>query len=88
MTDCCSTKCVGGESENPRYRRILWIALWVNAAMFGVEVAGGIAANMRIFGYATETTPWWRNVGCTWARTLGSPTDIARLEARNALSCR
>ena len=44
MGDCCSGSC-----ETPavtsRYRRILWIALAVNAAMFGVEVVGGLAAS-------------------------------------------
>jgi Co/Zn/Cd efflux system component len=29
-------------SERPRYRRVLWIALLVNAAMFGIEVASGL----------------------------------------------
>ncbi len=29
---------------DPRYRRILWIALWVNAAMFGAEVTAGLHA--------------------------------------------
>ncbi len=28
-------------ARNPRYRRVLWIALVVNAVMFGVEVVGG-----------------------------------------------
>ncbi len=28
----------------PRYRRVLWVALLVNAAMFGVEVYAGLAA--------------------------------------------
>lgn len=28
----------------PRYRRVLWIALLVNAAMFAVEIAGGLAS--------------------------------------------
>ncbi|MDX5410287.1 MAG: cation transporter [Thauera sp.] len=30
---------------NPRFRRALWIALVVNAAMFAVEIAGGLHAN-------------------------------------------
>jgi Co/Zn/Cd efflux system component len=42
MSACCSGGC---SSEKPpvdrRYRRILWIALFVNAAMFVVELAGG-----------------------------------------------
>jgi Co/Zn/Cd efflux system component len=28
----------------PRYRRVLWIALLINAAMFAIELAGGINA--------------------------------------------
>jgi len=42
MSACCSGGC---SAEKPpvdaRYRRILWIALVVNAAMFGVELIGG-----------------------------------------------
>lgn len=42
MSACCSSAC---SPEKPpvdaKYRRILWIALIVNAAMFGVEVFGG-----------------------------------------------
>ena len=45
MSDCCSTSCAPpGQVVSPRYRRALWIALWVNAAMFAVEVAGGAAS--------------------------------------------
>ena len=29
-------------ATSPRYRRILWWALVINAAMFGVEIAGGL----------------------------------------------
>ena len=28
----------------PRYRRVLWVALVVNAAMFAIEIIGGIQA--------------------------------------------
>ncbi len=45
MSDCCSGGCSTDKPPvDPRYRRILWIALWVNALMFGVEIAGGWAA--------------------------------------------
>ncbi|MBI3100033.1 MAG: cation transporter [Burkholderiales bacterium] len=43
-----SAHCHGGcsssppPSANPRYRRILWIALLVNAAMFAVELGAGM----------------------------------------------
>jgi Co/Zn/Cd efflux system component len=45
MADCCSGGCSAGKPpSDPRYRRVLWIALVVNALMFGVELVGGWAA--------------------------------------------
>src|SRR5690242_2250054 len=45
MADCCSGGCSADKPPvDPVYRRILWIALVVNALMFGVELAGGWAA--------------------------------------------
>jgi Co/Zn/Cd efflux system component len=45
MADCCSGGCAPGKPPvDPKYRRILWIALVVNALMFGVELVGGWAA--------------------------------------------
>ncbi len=42
MSDCCSGGCtVTKPPVDPVYRRILWIALAVNAGMFGVEIFGG-----------------------------------------------
>lgn len=43
MSDsCCSHGCAAPTaSQSPRYRRILWAALLINAAMFAVELAGG-----------------------------------------------
>lgn len=42
MSACCSGGCASEKPPvDPRYRRILWIALLVNAAMFIVELAGG-----------------------------------------------
>jgi Co/Zn/Cd efflux system component len=32
-------------SQSPRYRRVLWAALFINAAMFVVELAGGLRAD-------------------------------------------
>lgn len=46
MSDCCSGACSStAPSLGPRYRRILWIALFVNVVMFGVELAGGLKAD-------------------------------------------
>jgi len=45
MADCCSGGCSADKPPvDPRYRRVLWIALVVNALMFGVEIVGGWAA--------------------------------------------
>src|SRR4051812_23001230 len=45
MSDCCAGPCAtGAPPPDPRYRRVLWIALVLNAAMFGVELAGGLHA--------------------------------------------
>ena len=44
---CAGPDCAGGgagDATSPRYRRILWIALAVNALMFAVEIIGGVAA--------------------------------------------
>lgn len=41
---CCEGHCAVGEQISPRFRRVLWVALWVNAAMFCVELAGGFSA--------------------------------------------
>jgi Co/Zn/Cd efflux system component len=45
MAECCSGGCSADKPPvDPVYRRILWIALVVNALMFGVELVGGWAA--------------------------------------------
>jgi Co/Zn/Cd efflux system component len=42
---CASHGCAPPQaSQSPRYRRVLWAALVINAAMFGVEVLGGLQA--------------------------------------------
>jgi Co/Zn/Cd efflux system component len=41
--DCCASEC-SSSSRSPRFRRALWIALVVNAAMFAVELAAGLSA--------------------------------------------
>ena len=45
MADCCSGGCSPDKPPvDPAYRRILWIALVVNALMFVVELVGGWAS--------------------------------------------
>ncbi len=46
MTDsCCPHGCAAPTTaQSPRYRRVLWVALIINAAMFAIESAGGLRA--------------------------------------------
>ena len=46
MSDsCCSHGCAAPPASlSPRYRRVLWAALIINAAMFGIELAAGLRA--------------------------------------------
>lgn len=46
MSGCCSGGCTSArDTVDPAYRRALWIALVINALMFGVELAGGWSAD-------------------------------------------
>ena len=42
---CCDDACETGAVQTARYRKVLWIALAINLAMFFVEVVGGFSAN-------------------------------------------
>jgi Co/Zn/Cd efflux system component len=44
MACACSGSCGGPAPATPHLRRVLWIALVLNAAMFVVELAGGLAS--------------------------------------------
>lgn len=44
---CCAGKSGHTALNDPRWRRVLWIALIINAAMFGVEIVAGVAADSR-----------------------------------------
>lgn len=41
---CCDSACTAQTSVSPRYRKALWIALIINAAVFAVEIVGGFFA--------------------------------------------
>lgn len=46
MSNCCSTPETGDEYRpDSRFRRVLWAVLTINAAMFMVELASGLAAH-------------------------------------------
>lgn len=46
MAGCCQSSCTPDKNalNSPAWRRALWIALAVNAAMFAAEIAAGVAA--------------------------------------------
>ena len=44
---CCGPDEAGANNNDPAWRRILWIALGLNAIMFGVAIVAGIAADSR-----------------------------------------
>jgi Co/Zn/Cd efflux system component len=44
MSAHCHSPACASDNVDPRYRRILWIALILNALMFGLELAAGIAS--------------------------------------------
>ena len=45
MSDACCSSNTSARPVSPRYRRALWIALVLNAAMAAVEIGGGIGAD-------------------------------------------
>ncbi len=46
MSDSCNSHgcATPAPTQSPRYRRVLWAALFINAAMFAVELTGGLHA--------------------------------------------
>lgn len=45
MSSCCSGSCPSRSTPpDDRYRKVLWAALFINALMFGVELAASLAA--------------------------------------------
>ncbi|MFN0162886.1 MAG: cation transporter [Burkholderiales bacterium] len=45
MSTSCTDHCAAEAPVSQAYRRVLWVALWVNAAMFAVELAAGLSAD-------------------------------------------
>ena len=53
MSDSCCESARGTETAkaDPRWRRVLWVALIVNAGMFFVEMGAGAAADSRALAW-------------------------------------
>jgi len=56
MSACCAGGCASDKPPvDPKYRRILWIALVVNAVMFGVELfSGWMAGSVSLLADAVD----------------------------------
>lgn len=69
MSDCCSGGCTSqGTSISPRFRKALWIALGINAAMFFVEIAGGLkSGSVSLLADAVDFAGDAANYGLTLA---------------------
>ena len=70
---CCAGKSGKTALNDPKWRRILWIALLINAAMFGVEIVAGVAAESRAL--QADDCSWVAGVpeaSCNMARPINS----------------
>jgi len=47
MACACDTGCTPPPKPDSRFRKALWVALVLNALMFGVEIVGGVSADSR-----------------------------------------
>jgi len=85
MGDSCGSHGCASTSTEPQsasYRRILWIALWINAAMFGVELIAGLQSrSVSLLADAVDFFGDAANYGLSLA-VLGSALG---LRARAAL---
>lgn len=46
--DCCASACGSNRTLNdPRWRRVLWVALGLNVVMFAMEIVVGVMAHSR-----------------------------------------
>lgn len=69
VSDCCSAGCTPqGGTISPRFRRALWTALGINAAMFLVEIAGGLkSGSVSLLADAIDFAGDAANYGLTLA---------------------
>jgi Co/Zn/Cd efflux system component len=71
-----------GEPIPPGYRRVLWIALVVNAAMFGIEIASGLSSGS--VSLLADAIDFFADAG-NYALSLAVLAMAARWRSRAAL---
>lgn len=69
MSACCNDHaCSAGSTVSQRYRKALWVALVINAAMFSVEIVGGLkSGSMSLFADALDFAGDAANYGISLA---------------------
>ena len=65
---CCGSTCSSQIAASPRYRKVLWAALIINAVMFIVEIAGGLkSGSVSLFADAVDFAGDATNYGISLA---------------------
>ncbi len=68
LVSCCDSACTAQTSVSPRYRKALWIALIINAAMFAIEIVGGLqSGSVSLLADAVDFAGDAANYGITLA---------------------
>lgn len=65
---CCNSTCSSQTAASPRYRKVLWAALIINAVMFIVEIVGGLkSGSVSLFADAVDFAGDATNYGISLA---------------------
>jgi len=84
---CCNVSSASTAPIPPRYRKALWVALVINAAMFGVEIVGGWkAGSVSLFADAVDFACDAANYGISLAVLAMGLTWRARAALLKGLS--
>jgi Co/Zn/Cd efflux system component len=84
---CCEHETPTHIAHPTRYRRVLWIALWVNAAMFAVELlAGAASGSMSLLADAIDFAGDALNYGVSLAVLTAALVWRARMAMLKAVS--
>jgi Co/Zn/Cd efflux system component len=83
MANCCEHDCKAAPSAlEPRWRRVLWVALAINAVMFAVEIGGSLVADSSaLLADAVDFLGDAFNYGLSLAVLALSPLARARAAA-------
>ena len=85
MSDSCSCSAPQKPVVDPFYRKVLWVALLLNAAMFMVEVAGSVqSGSVSLLADAIDFFGDAANYGLSLA-VLSMPAASTKLTKRSSV---